>query len=81
MNVANNIRRQQARTCDQLGVCQHRAIPCLDCTRQDAPAWDTDEVTCTPFEVMWYWIGMTLLVAGSLCVVVGGSSYLYHRFF
>lgn len=54
MNVANNIRRQQARTCDQLGVCQHRAIPCLDCTRQDAPAWDTDEVTCTPFEVMWY---------------------------
>lgn len=42
---------------------------------------DTDEVTCTPFEVMWYWIGMTLLVAGSLCVVVGGCSYLYHRFF
>lgn len=30
---------QEFRTCDKLGVCQGRAIPCLTCTRLDA---DTD---------------------------------------
>lgn len=69
------------RTCDELGVCQGRNIPCLNCTQTDAPEWQPDEVTCTPFERMGYWL--TILVVSCLSggAVVGSAAYIYGRWF
>ena len=72
------------RTCDELGICQGRAIPCLNCTHADMPVWQPDEaITCTPIERMGYWLTVALLTTGIAAAVVGiagAAGYVYVRF-
>ncbi len=63
-----------ARTCDQLGICQGRTIPCLNCTRPDAEPWppadDATRVTPSSFELIWAW-ATTLLIAAAAVLGCG----------
>jgi hypothetical protein len=69
-------------TCDQLGICQGRTIPCLNCTQTTAPQWQPDdEIACTPIEHMGYWLTVGIVAAITVAVLVGTASYIYFRFF
>ena len=72
MNVIPKTTGQPLRTCDQLGICQGRTIPCLNCTRPDAPQWppaDGDTETASSFELICAG-GLVLLIGLVVCVVV-----------
>lgn len=68
------------RTCHELGICQGRTVPCLDCDRADAPPWSPNEVTCTPMEAIWYWVVVAALCLASVAVMAGAAGYFYHRY-
>jgi hypothetical protein len=70
-----------SRSCEELGLCQSRAVPCLNCTRPEAPVWQPDEVTCTPVEQIAYWAAITVAACLTGGAVVGVAAYVYGRFF
>ena len=63
-----------ARTCEQLGICQGRTIPCLNCTGPDAESWppadDATRATPSSFELIWAW-AITLLIAAAAVLGCG----------
>lgn len=70
-----------SRSCDELGLCQSRAVPCLNCTRPEAPVWQSDEVTCTPFERIGYWLTLTVVCCITAGTAVGVACFIYGRWF
>lgn len=70
-----------SRSCDELGLCQSRAVPCLNCTRPEAPVWHPDEVTCTPMETFSYWLAVTVASALTCATLVGTACFVYGRWF
>lgn len=68
------------RTCAELGVCQNRPTRCLLCIDDPAP-WTPDEVTCTPFERIGYWITLTVVCCITAGTAVGSACFIYGRWF
>ena len=55
------------RSCDELGVCQGRKTPCLNCKAPDADPWPPEQDTFTRGERMVY----PLLQCAAIGVVLG----------
>lgn len=67
-------------TCDQLGICQGRTIPCLNCTQPEAMAWPgAEEDSLTPIEQISYWAAIALACGGTVGVVAGVAGYVFVR--
>lgn len=64
------IKAKTRRTCDQLGVCQGRETPCLNCKLPDAPQWPAERDTYRITELL-----TSPFVIAAAIGVVGGFLY------
>ena len=67
--------------CTNAGACQGRKVPCLTCANDPKPWTPNDEVTCSPMEMMGYWISIVVVACLSLGTVVGIACFIYGRWF
>lgn len=61
-------------TCAELGICQSLPVRCLLCKNDPAP-WNHEEITCTPWEKMGYWITVALCTLCTVATVGGIAGY------
>ena len=66
------------RTCNELGVCQAKPIPCPGCHH-----WlDQTDADATPssFDQIAYWGSVAIVGVCTLVTLLGTAGYLYARF-
>lgn len=71
---------QPRRSCAELGTCRDCVARCLLCENDPNP-WSPDEVECTPFEKIAYWLAVLITTCLTGGAVVGGAAFIYGRWF
>lgn len=66
------------RPCAELGTCSSCKACGLLCPNDPNP-WRPDEVTCTPFENIAYWLAILITACLTGGAVVGCAAFIYGR--